>query len=134
MICNNSNLFSLCSFVRVLWSVDIGLSGVTQVSAPRQWLRRQYVGSNPIIVMAIMVKCLAQGHKHHSGDRGSNPHSDDSAIRTQIQRTKPLSHATPHSPINRKVPSIIFCPCYIHSTSGENNPESKDFFFLNGLR
>ena len=33
---------------------------------------------------AIMVKCLAQGHKHHGRDRDSNPHSDDSAIRTQI--------------------------------------------------
>ena len=36
-----------------------------------------------------MVKCLAQEHKHHdhSHVRGSNPHSDDSAIRTQIQCT-----------------------------------------------
>ena len=42
---------------------------------------------------AIMVNCLAQGHKHHG--RGSNPHSDDSAIRTQIQCTKPLGHGTP---------------------------------------
>ena len=42
-----------------------------------------------------MVKCPAQGHKHHGRGRDSNPHSDDSAIRTQIQCTKPLSHGTP---------------------------------------
>ena len=40
-----------------------------------------------------MVKCLAQGHKHRGCGRGSHPHSDDSAIRTQIQCTKPLSRA-----------------------------------------
>ena len=39
-----------------------------------------------------MVKCLAQGHKHHGHGRDSNPHSDDSAIRTQIQCTKPRGH------------------------------------------
>ena len=44
---------------------------------------------------AIMVKCLAQGHKHHGCGRDSNPHSDDSAIRTQTRCTKPLSHGTP---------------------------------------
>ena len=43
---------------------------------------------------AIMVKCLAQGHKHHGRGRDSNPHSDDSAIRTQIRCTKPLGHGT----------------------------------------
>ena len=37
---------------------------------------------------AIIVKCLAQGHKHHGRGNGSNPHSDDSAIRTKIQCTK----------------------------------------------
>ena len=41
-----------------------------------------------------MVKCLAQGHKHHGSGWDSNPHSDDSAIRTQI-RYKPLGHDTP---------------------------------------
>ena len=40
-----------------------------------------------------MVKCLAQGHKRRGRD--SNPHSDDSAIRTQIRCTKPLDHGTP---------------------------------------
>ena len=39
-----------------------------------------------------MVKCLAEGHKHHGRSQDSNPHSDDSAIRTQIQCTKPLGH------------------------------------------
>ena len=29
---------------------------------------------------AIMVKCLAQGHKHHGRGRDSNPHSDDSEL------------------------------------------------------
>ena len=42
-----------------------------------------------------MVKCLAHGRKHRGSGRGSNPHSDDSAIRTQIQCTKPLGHGTP---------------------------------------
>ena len=41
-----------------------------------------------------MVKCLAQGHKHHGRSQDSNSHSDDSAIRTQIRRTKPLGHDT----------------------------------------
>ena len=36
----------------------------------------------------ITVKCLDHG-------RGLNPHSDDSAIRTQMQCTKPLGHGTP---------------------------------------
>ena len=44
---------------------------------------------------AITVKCLAQGHKHHGCSQDSNPHSDDSAIRTQIWCTKPLGHSTP---------------------------------------
>ena len=44
-----------------------------------------------------MVKCLAEGHKHHGRGRGRgpNPHSDDSVIRTQIQCTEPLGHGTP---------------------------------------
>ena len=37
---------------------------------------------------AIMVKCLAQGHKHHGHGRGSNPHSDDSTIRIQMEEGK----------------------------------------------
>ena len=41
---------------------------------------------------AIMVMCLAQGHEHRGRGQGSNPHSDDSAIRTQIRCTKPLGH------------------------------------------
>ena len=41
---------------------------------------------------AIIVKCLAQGHKHPGCGRDLNPHSDYSAIRTQIRCTKPLSH------------------------------------------
>ena len=43
---------------------------------------------------AITVKCLAQGHKYHSCSQDSNPHSDDSAIRTQVRCTKPLGHGT----------------------------------------
>ena len=49
-----------------------------------------------------MVKCLAQGAKRRGRGRGrgrgrdSNPHSDDSAVRTQIQCTKPLGHGTPY--------------------------------------
>ena len=39
---------------------------------------------------AIMVKCLAEGHAPGGRGRGSNPHSDYSAIRTQLQCTKPL--------------------------------------------
>ena len=46
---------------------------------------------------AIMVKCLAQAHKHHGRGRDSNPHSDDSVVRTQIRWTKPLGHDTPHT-------------------------------------
>ena len=38
---------------------------------------------------AIMVKCLAEGHKHQGCSQDLNPHSDDSAIRTQIRCTKP---------------------------------------------
>ena len=44
---------------------------------------------------AITVKCLAQGHKYHGCSQDSNPHSDDSAIRTQIRCTKPLGRGTP---------------------------------------
>ena len=44
---------------------------------------------------AIMVKCLVQGHKHHGRSQDSKPHSDDSAIRTQIRCTKLLDHGTP---------------------------------------
>ena len=43
-----------------------------------------------------MVKCLAQGHKHGRG-QDSNPHSDGSAIRTQIRRAKPLDRDTPRN-------------------------------------
>ena len=40
---------------------------------------------------AIMVKCLAQGHKRRDRPgRYSNPHSDN--IRTWVQCTKPLGH------------------------------------------
>ena len=35
-----------------------------------------------------MVKCLAQGHKRHDHGEDSNPHSDDSAIRTQVRCTR----------------------------------------------
>ena len=38
-----------------------------------------------------MVKCLAQGHKRHGRGQDSNPHSDDSAIKTQVRCTKPLA-------------------------------------------
>ena len=41
-----------------------------------------------------MVKCLAEGHKHHGRSQDSNPHSDDSAIRTHIRCTKPIGHDT----------------------------------------
>ena len=44
---------------------------------------------------AIMVKCLAQGHKHHGRSQDLNSHSDDSAIGTQIRCAKPLGHDTP---------------------------------------
>ena len=44
---------------------------------------------------AIIVKCLAQGHKHHGHGQDSNPHSDDLAIRTQVRCTRPLGHGTP---------------------------------------
>ena len=44
---------------------------------------------------AIMVKCLAQGHKcSDQPGRDSNPYSDNT--RTWIQRTRPLGHDTPH--------------------------------------
>ena len=43
---------------------------------------------------AIMVKCLAQGHKSRDRPgRDSNPHSDNT--RTWVQWTRPLSHDTP---------------------------------------
>ena len=42
-----------------------------------------------------MVKCLAQGHKHHGRGRDSNPHSDDSVIRTPIQFNKVHSNGAP---------------------------------------
>ena len=43
---------------------------------------------------AIMVKCLAQGHKRRDRPgRDSNPHSDN--IRTWVQCTRPLGHDTP---------------------------------------
>ena len=45
---------------------------------------------------AIMVKCLAQRHKHHDQTcRDSNPHSDNT--RTWVQCTRPLSHDTPQN-------------------------------------
>ena len=44
-----------------------------------------------------MVKCLAEGHEHHGRSQDSNPHSDDSAIRTQVRLTKPLDHGTQDS-------------------------------------
>ena len=46
---------------------------------------------------AIIVKCLAQGHKYHGRGQDSNSHSDDSAIRTQVRCTKPLGHGTPYN-------------------------------------
>ena len=48
---------------------------------------------------AIVVKCLAQGHKHHGRSEDSNSHSDDSAIRTQIRCTKPLGHGAPRNEV-----------------------------------
>ena len=44
----------------------------------------------------FMVKYLAQGHKYRSHGQSwvSNPHSNNSATRTQIWCTKPLSHST----------------------------------------
>ena len=53
---------------------------------------------------AIMVKRLAQGHKHHGRGRDSNPQSDDSAIRTQIRWTQPLGHGT-------AILSVSWCIC-----------------------
>ena len=45
---------------------------------------------------AIMVKCLAQGHKRHDRPgRDSNPHSDNT--RTWVQCTRSLGHNTPWS-------------------------------------
>ena len=44
---------------------------------------------------AVTVKCLARGHKHHGRGQDWNPHSDDSAIRTQVRCTKPLGYGTP---------------------------------------
>ena len=35
---------------------------------------------------AIVAKCLAQGHRHRGRGRDLNPHSDDTAIGTQIKR------------------------------------------------
>ena len=34
---------------------------------------------------AIMVKCLAHGHKHHGRGRDLNPHSGESAVGTQTR-------------------------------------------------
>ena len=49
------------------------------------WVERSTYGN---------VSCW-RTYKHYSRGRGSNPHSDVSAIRTQIQCTKPLGHGTP---------------------------------------
>ena len=44
---------------------------------------------------AIMVKCVAQGHKRRDRPgRDSNPHSGNT--RTWVQCTRPLGHNTPH--------------------------------------
>ena len=56
---------------------------------------------------AIMVKCLAQGHKHHGRSRDLNPHSDDSAIRTQIRCTKPPGHGTPLTQLKVKSQLLV---------------------------
>ena len=45
---------------------------------------------------AIMVKCLAQGHKRRNRPGwDSNPHSGNT--RTWVQCTRPLGHNTPHT-------------------------------------
>ena len=44
---------------------------------------------------AISVKCLAQGHEYQGCGQDSNPHSDDSAMRTMTHQRPPqwrLSH------------------------------------------
>ena len=54
-----------------------------------------------------MVKCFAEGHEHHGCSQDSNPHSDDSAIRTQIRCTKLLDHGTPHLTLSLTAISLI---------------------------
>ena len=39
---------------------------------------------------AIVVKCLSQGHKHHGHGQESNPHFDDSAMRTQVPNVESM--------------------------------------------
>ena len=41
---------------------------------------------------AITVKCLAQEQKYHGRGWDSNPHSNNSTIRTQVRCTRPLGH------------------------------------------
>ena len=79
---------------------------------------------------AIMVKCLAQGHKNHGCGRDSNPHSDDSAIRTQIQctpRSAMTLHARPwHSTLGHGTPrsAVALHARPWHSTLGRGTPRS----------
>ena len=64
---------------------------------------------------AIVVKCLAQGHKRRDWPgRDSNPHSDNT--RTWVQCTRPLGHDTPERQIVLKHATWIkLCmpsPCF----------------------
>ena len=59
----------------------------------RYTTHRTYSFTSHLKDEAIMVKCLAQGHKRRDGlGRDSNSHSN---IRTRVQCTRPLGHDTP---------------------------------------
>ena len=61
-------------------------SGYNQTQQPS--LPSQVLICTPGWWEASTLKCLAQGHKHHGHGQDSNPHSDDSAIRTWARRVE----------------------------------------------
>ena len=80
---------------------------------------------------AIMVKCLAQGHKRHDRPgRASNPHSDNT--RTWVQCTRPLGQNTPHAHVMWKLNQPLFLRLTKTSSLFDGNYAQYNHFW-NGL-